>query len=174
MSKFTPLQEGIHESQQSEFHAHLPLGILIENKAVEQDENGDWVMIEYSRGYTNSKEWFTWMETGHLTDWSITKWKADTDRDEAASYYRIENKDCIPREFLTIVNKHHRYERFLYEDEDNFWTENILSLKTPDLNPIGYYDCSLDGYRQGKMPVKIGKCIQEIKDKGIISGFYKF
>ena len=81
MSKFTPLQEGIHESQQTEYHAHLPLGVLIENNAVEQDKNGDWVMIEYSRGYTNSKEWFTWMETRHLTDWSITKWKADTDRD---------------------------------------------------------------------------------------------
>ena len=173
MSKFTPLQEGIHESQQTEYHAHLPLGVLIENNAVEQDKNGDWVMIEYSRGYTNSKEWFTWMETRHLTDWSITKWKADTDRDEIASYYRIENKDCIPRELLTIVNKHHRYERHLFEG-DEFWAEHILSLKTKDLNPINYYDCSLNGYKRGKIPVKIGKHIQEIRDKGIVSGFYKF
>jgi hypothetical protein len=172
MGKIKPLQEGIHESQQSEYHHHLPLGVLIENKAVEQDENGDWVMIEYSRGYTNSKEWFTWMETGHLTDWGIIKWKYDTDRDGVGSYYRIENKDCIPREFLTIVNKHHRYVKHLFEG-DSFWSESIVSLKTKDWDQI-YYDCSLNGYKRRRIPVKIGKCIQEIKDKGIISGFYKF
>jgi hypothetical protein len=174
MSKITPLEEGIHESQQTEYHSHLPLGILIENNAVQQDKNGDWVMIGYSRGYTNSKEWFTWMETGYLTDWCITKWKHDTNRDETSSYYRDENKDCIPREYLTIVNKHHRYSRYLFEDDDNFWSEGIVSLKTKDWNPINYYDCSLNGYRRGKIPVKIGKCIQEIRDKGIVSGFYKF
>jgi hypothetical protein len=171
MSKFIPLEEGIHESQQTEYYVHLPLGILIENNAVQQDENGDWVMIKYNRGYTNSKEWFTWMETGYLTDWCITKWKHDTNRDETSSYYRDESKDCIPREFLTIVNKHHRYYRYLSEG-DSFWVDGIVSLKTEDGYPI-YYEDSLGG-KNGKIPVKIGKCIQEIRDKGIVSGFYKF
>jgi hypothetical protein len=172
MSKFKPLEEGIHESQQTEFHNHLPLKILIENNAVEQDENGDWVMISYSRGMTNSKEWFTWMETGYLTDWSISKWKHDTDRDEIFTCYRIENKDCIPREFLTIANKHHRYCKDLFEG-DSFWTEEIVSLKTGDWNQV-YYNCSLRTPQSGKIPVKLGKKIQEIKDKGIVSGFYRF
>ena len=171
MSKIKPLEEGIHESQQSKYHSHLPLKILIENNAVEQDENGDWVMISYSRGYTNSKEWFTWMETGYLTDWCINRWKHDTDRDEICSFYRLENKDCIPREFLTIVNKHHRYSKYLFEGDD-FWTEGIVSLKTEDWDQI-YYGDSLGG-KNRKIPVKIGKCIQEVRDKGIVSGFYKF
>lgn len=170
MSKFTPLQEGIHESQQTEFHHHLPLGVLIENKAVEQDENRDWVMITYGRGMTNSKEWFTWMETGYLTNWHITKWKHDADQDEIGTAYRYESKDLVPREFLTIVNKHHRYSRHLFEGDD-FWTENIVSLKTGDWDQI-YYRDSLGG-KNGEIPIKIGKKIQEIKDKGIVSGFYK-
>ena len=45
MSKFTPLEKGIHESQQSLWSPYDPLKVLIENNQVEPDDNGDWVMI---------------------------------------------------------------------------------------------------------------------------------
>ena len=170
MSKFTPLEKGIHESQQSLWSPYDPLKVLIENNQVEQDDNGDWVMICYHWGYTNSKEHFHYMETGYLTDWTIYKWKHDVDQNERHTSYRTEAKDCIPREYLTIVNENHRYSKDLYEDDD-FWTEGIESIKNSSRLPL-YYKDSL-GNKNGKIPVKIGKKIQEIKDKGIISGFYK-
>jgi hypothetical protein len=171
MSKIKPLEEGIHESQQFKYHHHFPLKTLIENNVVEQDENGDWVMISYGRGMTNSKEYFHYLETGYLTNWYIIKWKHDADQDETNTCYRIEYKNHTSREFLTIVNKHHRYSRYLFEG-DNFWTEEIVSLKTGDWDQI-YYRDSLNK-KSRKVPVKLGKNIQEIKDKGIVSGFYKF
>tara|TARA_R110000803_G_scaffold95937_1_gene164021 strand:+ start:146 stop:751 length:606 start_codon:yes stop_codon:yes gene_type:complete len=171
-------KEGIYEPEWitesfSEYKSFKPLRYLIENNLVVKDDDGDWILVQYSFGTTNTEEFFHWEKTGYQRVWSIFKWKSDTDLDENHTYYSIETKDGWNRKYLKILLNNHGYSKHIHPN--GFWVETVNRTGRDDgygENQL-YYKDSL-GNTSGKMPVKIGKKVQEIKDKGIEFGFYKF
>ncbi len=155
------------------FICFKPLRYLIENNFVTQDKNGDWILIDYNEGTSNESLFHHWMNTGYKTNWDITKWKQDTDLDESHSFYFVASKEGYIRSNLDIILNNHHYERNTYPN--GFWAETVRRTDICDAwgkEQLYYGDAF--GATQGKIPVKIGKKIQEIKNKGIEFGFYKF
>jgi hypothetical protein len=171
-------KEGVYEPEwltgdSSEYIPFKPLRYLIENDLVVKDSDGDWILIQYSFGATNTKEFFHWEKTGYKRIWSIYKWKSDVDLDERYTFYSIETKKGLNKKFLTIKLNNHEYSKHIYSNE--YWVETVN--RTGGYDGYGenqlYYKNSLRT-TSGKIPVKIGKKVQELKDKGIEFGFYKF
>jgi hypothetical protein len=168
-------EEGIYQPElgSPSVLSHKSLKYLIENDLVFQDENGDWILVEYSTGTTNSEDWFHWEKTGYKRSWSFHKWKHDTDLDGPHTCCSIETKEGWDKKYLTVKLNNHKYSRFTHPN--GYWSETII--RTDICGGYGeeqlYYKDSL-GTTSGKMPVKIGKKVQGLKDKGIEFGFYKF
>lgn len=171
-------KEGIYEPEWksyniSEYEPFKPLRYLIENNLVVKDEDGDWILVQYSFGVTNTEEFFHWEKTGYRRIWNIYKWKPDTNLDERDTSYSFESKDGRSRKHLQVELNRHYYSKHIHSN--GFWVETIQRIGIDDgygENQL-YYRDSL-GNTSGKMPVKIGRKIQELKDKGIEFGFYKF
>jgi hypothetical protein len=171
-------KEGIYEPEWktesfSEYKPFKPLRYLIENNLVVKDENEDWILVQYSFGATNTEEFFHWEKTGYQRIWSIYKWKPDTNLDEKDTYYSFESKSGLSRKCLKVKLNRHSYSKHIHSN--GFWVETIQRLGVNDGYGEGqlYYKDPI-GNTSGKMPVKIGRKIQELKDKGIEFGFYKF
>ena len=168
-------KEGIYEpeSQPSCFLTHKPLRYLIENNFVFQDENQDWVLVKYSEGISNGEDWHHWLKTGYKRSWSVHRWKSDTNLDEIHTPYSCKTKDGWDRKYLKVKLNKHYYSKHVHSN--GFWVETIQRLDVNDGYGEGqlYYRDSI-GNISGKMLVKIGRKIQELKDKGIEFGFYKF
>jgi hypothetical protein len=172
-------KEGVYEPEwktekYDEYKPFKSLRYLIENDLVAKDEDGDWYLVQYSFGFTNTEEYFHWKKTGYQRVWSIYKWKPDTDLDEDDTSYLFESKNGCSRKHLKVKLNKHYYSKHTYSD-DGYWSETIQRIGVDDGFGGGqlYYKDSLN-ITSGKMPVKIGKKIQELKDKKIEFGFYKF
>jgi hypothetical protein len=171
-------KEGIYEPKWitediSEYNPFKPLRYLIENNLVVKDDDGDWILVKYSFGFTNTEEFFHWKKTGYQRVWSIYKWKPDVDLDERHTFYSIETKNGLNKKILTIRLNNHEYSKHTYSN--GYWVETVNRTGRDDgygENQLHYKD-SL-GTTSGKMPIKIGKKIQETKGKGMELGFYKF
>ena len=170
-------KEGIYEPWGKDitekYLPHKSLKYLIENNLVTQDKNGDWILIEYSAGVSNSPDWLHWLETGCKRNWSIYKWKQDTDINEKFTFYSMETKDGWNRTYLSVKLNNHLYSRIT--NPNGFWVETVERTDICDGSGKEqlYYKDNF-GSIQGKMPVKIEKKIQELKNKNIKFGYYKF
>lgn len=171
-------KEGIYEPKWipeilTRSNAFKPLRYLIENNLVVKDDDGDWILVQYSFGTTNTEEFFHWEKTGYQRVWSVFKWKSDTNLDEEHTYYSMETKDGWNRKYLKVLLNNHEYSK--HTQLNGFWVETVTRMGIDDgygSNQL-YYKDSL-GKIIGKMPLKIGKKVQEVKDKGIEFGYYKF
>jgi hypothetical protein len=143
-----------------------PLRYLIENDHVFQDENGDWVLVKYSCGWMDTEDYSHWEKTGYARDWGIFKWQPDTDLDEPFThYYHCDKSGREVKHFRVTLNSHY-YDRIIRSS--GYWSEGV----DRKCNTI-YYGDSMGNFH-GKFPVKIGKKVQELRDKGIEFGYYKF
>jgi uncharacterized protein (DUF1919 family) len=161
-------EEGIYEPEMRspDFLTHKPLKYLIENNLVFQDENGDWVLVEYCEGTSNEEDWNHWRKTGYKRSWSVTRWESNVNLNELNTSYSIETKDGWDRKYFKIKLNNHFY--FQIINPDGYWSETVTRT---DIDG-GYGDAQL--YYQNKLeptlnkiPVKIGKKVQELKNKGI-------
>ena len=143
-----------------------PLRYLIENDHVFQDENGDWVLVRYGCGSRDTEDYSHWEKTGYTRDWSILKWGPDVDLDESYTHHYQCSKSGYNRKYFKVQLNNHYYSRIIRLD--GYWSEGV----DRGYDTI-YYGDSM-GICKGKFPVKIGKKIQELRDKGIEFGFYKF
>jgi hypothetical protein len=170
-------------SQPGKGLTHHPLRYLIENNHVFQDENKDWVMITYSHGVTNGECFNHWLKTGYKTNWIIDRWKPDTNLDIKHSCYSHMEKEGWDTEFFSVIFKNHEYCRITRNSVDkeclsffrHKWTETVKRLDIDGSygeEQLYYRDSS--NFTQRKMPVKIGKKVQELRDKGIENGVYEF
>ena len=169
--------------QPGEGLAHHPLRYLIENNHVFQDENKDWVMITYDHGITNGECFNHWLETGYQKNWIITRWKSDTDLDIKHSHYASMDKEGWDTEVFRVRFKNHEYRRITYNSVDKEhlpfirykWIETVRRLDIDgSYGEEQLYYRNSSNFTQGKMPVKIGKKVQELRDKGIENGVYEF
>ena len=161
-----PLGKPPYASLYPQHISDQPLKYLIEKGHVFQDENGDWVLVEYSWGCTNTEDYFHWEKTGYQRDWSIFKWEPDVDLDQSDTCYQQYSKTGWDRKHFKVRLNTHYYSRTTHPD--GYWSETVER----GLDQL-YYRNSM-GLCEGKFPVKIGKKVQELRDKGIEFGFYKF
>jgi hypothetical protein len=149
------------------FHtSKQPLKYLIENGHVFQDENKDWVLVRYSWGATNTEDYFHWEKTGYQRLWKIWKWDPNVDLDQSDTYYYVRPSGRGGSHHFKVRLNNHYYHRVTHPN--GYWVETVER----GLNQL-YYKNSM-GLCEGKFPVKIGKKVQELRDKGIEFGYYKF
>ena len=176
--KITPKfinEEGIYEPENRppDFLTHKPLRYLIENNFVFQDENQDWVLVGYSEGISNGEDWHHWLKTGYKRSWDVHRWKSDTNLDEICTSYSCETKGGWDRKYFKVRLNNHEYFQILHPN--GYWVETVSRTDIEEAyGEEQLYYKNKDRLTSGKMPVKIGRKIQELKDKGIEFGFYKF
>ena len=129
-------KEGVYEPEwktekYDEYKPFKSLRYLIENDLVVKDETGDWILVQYGFGTTNTEEYFHWKKTGYQRVWSIYKWKPDTDLDEKDTYYLFESKNVCSIKHLKIKSNKHYYSKHTYSD-DGYWSETIQRLGVDD------------------------------------------
>jgi hypothetical protein len=146
------------------------LRYLIENNLVVKSEDGDYILVLYCFGATNTEEFFHWEKTGYERVWTVYKWKQDTNLDEEDTYYSFETKFGEDVKYFKVKLNKHYYSKAIHFN--GFWVETIEKIGGSGGGQL-YYKDSL-GNTSGKMPVKIGGKIKELNDKGIKLGFYKF
>ena len=147
---------------------HVPLKHLIENNYVFQDENEDWILVEYYAGELNSIDYINWIKTGYKKHWQVCRWKKDVNQDEISTLYSQETSCGWDRNYFRVELNNHTYRRIIHPN--GYWVEKVDRIDNCDQL---YYKNAYDR-TSGKMPIKIGKKIQELRDQGLEVGFYKF